>query len=249
MVVVTQEMFDRAVFSRNAKQLTTWVTNGQAACLASGLHLRSIVQWCSPQLTRYLVQAYGADVQDNDVVDGTALIIAAGLGMEANVRCLIKLGANVAAQIQPNYYKALLASVAMNNFQTARYLIEGAGADVNDRDNNGNGIWDTYMYYLIRVAHGEIVESSDPSALTALLHTMVVRSGPRTFLPMDIVVMSTKHKSIIEKGERLRVALPAHLAHQRALMCQYTSLIAPLQIIVDGYMELTTTEELWATVC
>jgi hypothetical protein len=194
------------------------------------------------------VQAYGADVHNNDVGCGTALIIAAGLGMEANVRCLIKLGANVAAQIQPCNYTALLASVAMNNFQTARYLIEEAGADVNDRDNNGNGIWDTYVYYVMRVARGEIVES-DPSALTALLRTMVVRSGPCSFLPMDSVVMSTERKSIIEKGERLRAALPAHLAHRRALMCEHTSLIAPLQIIVDGYMELITTEELWATVC
>jgi hypothetical protein len=194
-----------------------------------------------------LVQAYGANVQDNDVGGGTALIIAAGWGMEANVRCLIKLGAKV-AQVQQGNYTALLASVAMYNFQTARYLIEEAGADVNDRDINGNGIWDVYIDYLIRVARGEIVES-DPSALTALLRTMVVRSGPCSFLPMDSVVMSTERKSIIEKGERLRAALPAHLAHRRALMCEHTSLIAPLQIIVDGYMELTTTEELWATVC
>jgi hypothetical protein len=244
-VEVTQEMFDFAVFTRNMDQLTTWATNGEAVRFASGWHLRYVIEWCPPKMLQFLVQAFGADVDcvDKEDYGHTVLILAAKKGIEASVRCLIDLGANVAA-VSTLGDTALIASISMYHFRTARYLIEEAGANTNDCDMHNISLWELLLVYMAKVTRGDIVEL-DPSALTALLRVMVLHSVPHVL--MHKLIMLPERKYILEMGAKVRAALPAYLAQRRALLYNYTLLIAPLQIIVDDYMELTTTDELWDT--
>jgi hypothetical protein len=48
-------------------------------------------------------------------------------------------------------------------------------------------------------------------------------------------------------GVRLRARLPAYLAQRRALLDAHCPLLPPLQDLVHGYEEPTTTDEIWAT--
>jgi hypothetical protein len=52
---------------------------------------------------------------------------------------------------------------------------------------------------------------------------------------------------IVQDGTRLRARLPAYLAQRRALVDAHCPLLPPLEDLVHGYNEPTTTEELWAT--
>jgi hypothetical protein len=53
---------------------------------------------------------------------------------------------------------------------------------------------------------------------------------------------------VLQEGGRLRARLPAYLVRRRALIDAHCPLpLPPLRALVHGYMELTTTEELWAT--
>jgi hypothetical protein len=53
---------------------------------------------------------------------------------------------------------------------------------------------------------------------------------------------------VAQEGAQLLARFPAYLAQRRAVLDECsTSLITPLQAIVGGYMELATTEQIWAT--
>jgi hypothetical protein len=59
--------------------------------------------------------------------------------------------------------------------------------------------------------------------------------------------LSVENIQVVKAGARIRMRLPAYLAQRRALVDEHSPLIAPLQALVCGYEEPTTTEELWAT--
>jgi hypothetical protein len=80
--------------------------------------------------------------------------------------------------------------------------------------------------------------------ITALLRVMVLQSSPPTELTARLL---PEHGLVAHEGARLRARLPAYLARRRALLDQSCSLIGPLQALVLGYEERTTTEELWNT--
>jgi hypothetical protein len=54
-------------------------------------------------------------------------------------------------------------------------------------------------------------------------------------------------QQIVQDGARLRARLPAYLTQRRALLDAHCPLLPPLQDLVYGYEEPTTTEELWVT--
>jgi hypothetical protein len=84
----------------------------------------------------------------------------------------------------------------------------------------------------------------DATAVTALLRVMVLRGAP----PAELTArLSPEHARVVQEGARLRAQLPAYLAQRRALLDAHCPLIAPLQDLVHGYKEPTTTDELWAT--
>jgi hypothetical protein len=73
---------------------------------------------------------------------------------------------------------------------------------------------------------------------------MVLHGGPPASLTKDL---APPLQQIVQDGARLRARLPAYLTQRRALLDTHCPLLPPLQDLVHGYEELTTTDELWAT--
>jgi hypothetical protein len=91
---------------------------------------------------------------------------------------------------------------------------------------------------------GEYFPTFYTVALTALLRVVVVHGAPREVIARDV---APPFPRIVQDGARLRVQLPAYLAQRRTLVDARCPLLPPLQDLVHGYEEPTTTDELWAT--
>jgi hypothetical protein len=87
-------------------------------------------------------------------------------------------------------------------------------------------------------AYGDTVE------LTAMLRVMVLHGGPPGSLTAEL---APPLQQIVQDGARLRAQLPVYLTQRRALLDAHCPLLPPLQDLVHGYEEPTTTDELWAT--
>jgi hypothetical protein len=143
----------------------------------------------------------------------------------------------------------LLNAVANGKLLIATLLLEHGGAIVTSErlcrvgdgfGPNGRNIWDLLLGYTFRRDHNE-------AAVSTLLRGMMLK-GSR---PPDVSALETslsaKSMQVVRDGTRLRARIPAYLAQRRALLDEHSPLIAPLQALVCGYEEPTTTEELWAT--
>jgi hypothetical protein len=177
----------------------------------------------------------------------TALHTAAHVGFFNNVRCLIEAGARIGA-VDSNNETALLESARDGHYATMQYLLEEAGANMADVNNDKETAWDLLILHLEEIADDDSdddEEEYDHSALTGLLRVMVLRSAP----PLTLVaLLSLEPTCVVQEGARLLARLPAYLVRRRALLDAHCSvLLPPLQALVHSYMELTTTEELWAT--
>jgi hypothetical protein len=86
---------------------------------------------------------------------------------------------------------------------------------------------------------------ADPAELTALLRILALRGDPP---PTLVALLSPEPARVVQEGARLRARLPSYLVRRRALLGAHCPvLLSPLRDLMHGYMELTTTEELWAT--
>jgi hypothetical protein len=191
---------------------------------------------------RCLVQELGADV--NQALHGeTPLILAAAKGYLAVVRCLIELGARVAA-MDRHGYTALLQSAHYGQHAVMQYLLEEAGANMADTSYDDT-VWDLLTEHLKDEVE---VNRSDPAALTGLLRVMVLRGAPP---PALVALLSPKPARVVQEGARLRGRLPAYLAHRRAYLdsrCPRISLLpGVLRALIHGFEGPATAEELWAT--
>jgi hypothetical protein len=97
--------------------------------------------------------------------------------------------------------------------------------------------------------HLDEIGEDDPeenlAELTAFLRALVLRGAPP---PAVVASLSSEQVRVVQEGARLRARLPAYLVQRWALLDENCSmLLPPLRALVHGYMELTTTEELWAT--
>jgi hypothetical protein len=248
--------------------LTIWATQGVRVTTAGPLYFA--IQGGFSEVVRLLVQQMGAGVNQNmrllvtelgvDVnqalPDGTPLILALRDGTTplmvaarrdpddvAVVRCLVELGADVGV-VDEDGNTALVASVG--RFETMRYLLEEAGANVEDSNNFGNNVWEILKRHLEMAAIYQ--EEVDPAALTSLLRVMVLRSAPP---PALVALLSPEDTAMVQEGARLRARLPAYLAHRRAYLdsrCPRISLLpGVLRALIYGFEAPGTTEELWAT--
>jgi hypothetical protein len=141
------------------------------------------------------------------------------------------------------------------------YLREYGGAQITDTNDDGASVWTVHgevsLQELLRSAYakdddgefisidGEYTHTDDTVELTAMLRVMVLHGGPPETLTADL---APPLQQIIQDGAQLRARLPAYLAQRRALLDAHCPLLPPLQDLVHGYEEPTTTEELWVTV-
>jgi hypothetical protein len=127
-------------------------------------------------------------------------------------------------------------------------LLEEAGANMCDINNSGRTVWDLLIVHLLeRTAddNDDVEVEANPVALISLLRVLVLRGSPPHAL---VVLLLPKPARVVQEGARLRVRLPAYIMRRQALVGDNCSvLLPPLPALVHGYMELTTTEELWAT--
>jgi hypothetical protein len=76
-----------------------------------------------------------------------------------------------------------------------------------------------------------------------MLRVVVLHGG----LPVPLTAeLGEPLQQIVQNGARLRARLPAYLAQRRVLLDTHCPLLPPLQDLVHGYEELTTTDERWA---
>jgi hypothetical protein len=169
-------------------------------------------------------------------------------GKLAVVRCLIELGARIGAV--DNYGNtALLVSARYGRYATMRYLLEEAGASLNDVNNDWDSVWDKLIeYFVYMVDDDDDDEVEDPEALTGLLRVLVLRGAPP---PGLVALLPPEPARVVRKGARLRARLPAYLAHRRAYLDLRCPRISPLpgvlRAVIYGFEGPATTEELWAT--
>jgi hypothetical protein len=194
-------------------------------------------------LVHFLVEELGADANQAVWNDGrTPLNVAASRGNLAVVRSLVHLGAEVGA-VDFDGDTALLMSALFGEYATMKYLLEDAGANMDDVNNRGKNVWHLLTEQLTAVAEGET--EVDFEALIALLRVLVLRDAPP---PSLVTLLPPESARVVQEGARLRARLPAYLVQRRALLDAHCPvLLPPLRTLVRGYMELTTTEELWAT--
>jgi hypothetical protein len=132
----------------------------------------------------------------------------------------------------------LLISAIWCQPMVTQYLLEHGGANIADVNNTNETIWDLLEETLLNSGPEHEV------AVTDLLKVMVLRGAPSAELATRLL---PEFVSVIQKGARLRTALPDYLARRQALLDTHCPLLPPLRAIVNSYEEPTTTEELWAT--
>jgi hypothetical protein len=194
-------------------------------------------------LVRLLVTDLSADVNQAISYGWTPLMLASrGNLCDGVVRCLVELGADVGA-VDCNGNTALLESARNGRYTTMQYLVEEGGANMDDVNNQGETVWDLLTEPLTAAAVGRV--EAYPLALPGLLRVLVMRSAPS---PTLVALLSPEPARVVQEGARLRARLPAYLVRRRALLDVHCpTLLPPLRTLVLGYMELTTTEELWET--
>jgi hypothetical protein len=131
-------------------------------------------------------------------------------------------------------YTALWIDLRNSQFRAARWLVESGGADVHN----------PYIWSILEPIVNFHDNAAKDAELVGFLHVLLLRSDP----PYNFGNRSRpRWRKLLQEGKQLRLQLPAYLAQRRALLDTHSPLIAPLCALVNDYMELTTTEELWAT--
>jgi hypothetical protein len=195
-------------------------------------------------VVRCLVEL-AADVNQASPDGDTPVIVAASCGRLAVVRYLVQLGT-----LDFSADNALYMSTLSGHYSTMQYLVEEVGANMDDVNLLGETVWDQLIMYLVdadgrrrRIDRDEA--ETEIAALAALLRVLVLRGAPPSAL---VALLSPTLARVVQEGARLRARLPTYLARRRALLDAHCpALLPPLRALVHGYMELTTTEELWAT--
>jgi hypothetical protein len=240
-VVVTENMITSAVLNGDLESLVIWAGQGvrvKSARLlffaAGGGHLEAL---------RCLVQEL-ADVDKATSSGTTPLLFAARRNHVVVVLCLVQLGAEVGA-VDKFCDTALHVSATSGTMQ---YLLEEAGASMDDANNRGQIVWAMLIERLTAYDDDdEDVEETEPTGLTGLLRVLMLRGPPP---PALMALLSPEPARVVQEGARLRARLPAYLAHRRAYLdsrCPRISVFpGVLRALIYGFEGPATTEELWA---
>jgi hypothetical protein len=211
---------------------------GYTALLLAALSRRkATVQW--------LLLSGGASIREKSTFGSTAIMLAARNGHLPTIQWLIEEGGANIDDVTDRWYHYTVITIAAINGQlpTMQWLIEYGGVPVN-----------TTVWYSLRAPLW--AGARDPASMTCLLRAMVLRDVPPadfgaaiTLAPerYQLPTLSVGDAQVMQEGARLRARLPAYLVRRRALLDAHSPLLAPLQAIVSGYEERTTTEEIWAT--
>jgi hypothetical protein len=240
-VLVTEEMLTEAARAGDLESLTVWARQGVRVTTAYPLYVA--IQCGFLDVLRCLVTKLGAEVNQATPNGKTPLMAAARSASLAVVQCLVELGAEVGA-VDIYGDTVLLESALNGHFRIMQYLLEEGGANMDDVNNICETIWDLLI---VHFEEGERWDKMKVDALGfyGLLRVLVLRGPPP---PALVALLSPEPARVVQEGARLRARLPAYLVWRRALLDAHCPvLLPPLRALVHGYMELITTEDLWAT--
>jgi hypothetical protein len=121
-------------------------------------------------------------------------------------------------------------------------MLEEVGANMDDVNNHGVTLWHLLIWYSEEAGKRRDVRHG---VLAGLLRVLVLRGAPP---PALVALLSPESARVVQDGALLRARLPVYIVRRWALLDAHCPvLLPPLRVLVHGYMELTTTEELWAT--
>jgi hypothetical protein len=207
---------------------------------------------------------HGASITERSDNGTTALLHAAKNGRLEVVQFLLspKGGASITETDNKGNTALLLAGgrCCYCYPSVVQWLLEFGGAQITDKCHGGKSVWTAHRFNCLLellisaytkdcdgeyfTVNGKNVPNGNIVALTAMLRVIVLHGGPPKSL---LVNLAPPLQRIIQDGARLQARLPAYLRQRRALLDAYCPLLPPLQALVHGYGEPTTTDELWAT--
>jgi hypothetical protein len=239
VTVVTEDMITEACRHGDLERLQRWARRGVRVTTTAPLLAAARGGFC--EVVWVLATELGADVNEATPQGVTALILAADSDHLDVVQCLVtELGASIGNE-DNHSGTALLVSARSGHYAILRWFLEHTDASMLVAKYAGGTVWDNLTYYL---GDSNAESDEDLVELTALLRVMVLRSAPPATL---VALLSPEPTRVVQEGARLRARLPAYFLRRRALMDALCPVLPPLLDLVHGYMELTTTEELWAT--
>jgi hypothetical protein len=149
---------------------------------------------------------------------------------------------------------ALHVSACDGHLEMLKFLAEqGDAANIAAANNKGETVWDLLKDRIDITREddvdGNVEEVRKLAELKSLVRVLVLRGMDAFPSRCGYLVVRVKwFRRMVLEGGRLQDKLPAYLVQRRALLDAHCPmLLPPLQDLVHGYMELTTTEELWAT--
>jgi hypothetical protein len=208
-------------------------------------------QYGELETVKWLLKEGGASIRESNNDGYSALLAAADYGQLETVKWLLKVGGARFGEASNDGNTALICAAASGELATAQYLLEHEGADIGDTLSDGDKIWDLLAEYLVEGEkdpedHDEDDKPFvyDATVVTSLLRVMVLRGAP----PAELTArLSPAHAQVVEEGARLKAGLSAYLVQRHVLLDAHCPLIPPLWVLVHGYEQPTTTDELWAT--
>ena len=130
-----QEQLHDAVMEGNLEEVQQLVAQGADINQPYGKHNTSMLLQAQFKRHKDIIQFLldnGVNVNHNEMVEGTALMFAAGDGDVEQLKLFLKYGADPNVRLTVTGETALHNAAHSNNLETAKLLIE-AGADVNAR--------------------------------------------------------------------------------------------------------------------
>jgi hypothetical protein len=202
----------------------------------------------------YLVE-HGARITDRCSKNKSPLLYAALNGSLEMVKYFLSaaVGSSITEIDDAGNTALLVAAGTTCHPSVVMWLLEFGGAQIMDTNKYGVSIWtscletdlaSSLLRAYTKTDTGEYIPNLTTPALTSMLRVMVLYGGP----PESFVkTLSPPFQRIVQDGARLKAQLPAYLAQRRALLDAHCPLLPPLQDLVLGYEEPTTTEDIWAT--
>jgi hypothetical protein len=178
---------------------------------------------------------YGS-ITDVDDEGWTPLLYAASEGNVDVCRFLLNEGATL-TEADEGGNNVLLRAVRNGRPRLAAWLLTEGGASLECKNIEGESAWDSLVQ-----PHNKGMDEADLSHLLRVM--LLMGDAPAHFVD----TLSPALQALVLQGGRLRARLPAYLVRRQALLDTHCPMLLPqLRDLVHGYMELTTTDELWAT--
>jgi hypothetical protein len=144
---------------------------------------------------------------------------------------LVKAGARI-DDADDGGNTAVVVSARYGQFAILQWMLEHTSATILETSGDGATIWDLLTLHMVEVRYAE----HDPTALIALLRVLVLHSAPP---PRAGGPTFSRTRARDTGGDTAAGAAP--------VVQRWALLDAHCPVLLHGYMELTTTKELWAT--